>query len=108
MGISTTSYGHKIYAELVDNCWKNWRFVDTDELYDEGIATRKCPKCNKCPTKEGHDPCIANLPGVKAACCGHGTEEGYFMFENGVVIRGKFTEIGMNEIQKKEYNENSI
>lgn len=37
----------------------------------------------------GHDPCIANLPGITDACCGHG-KEGYLGFENGIVIRGKF------------------
>lgn len=36
------------------------------------------------------DPCIANLPGVVAACCGHGTWESYALFENGRVLRGKF------------------
>lgn len=50
----------------------------------------KCPKCKKRATKDDHDPCISNLPGVKYACCGHGIEEGYISFENGVVIRGNF------------------
>lgn len=34
----------------------------------------------------GHDPCIANLPGVAYACCGHGAEPGYIHFYNGRVI----------------------
>ena len=34
-----------------------------------------------------HDPCISDLPGVRFACCGHGTGEGYVSFENGTVIR---------------------
>jgi hypothetical protein len=33
------------------------------------------------------DPCIAGLPGVKYACCGHGASEGYIFFENGIAIR---------------------
>jgi len=49
-----------------------------------------CPRCGKKPTKDGHDPCIANLPGVVAACCGHGVETGYVMFEDGRTIRGNF------------------
>lgn len=42
------------------------------------------------PTPEGHDPCIANIPGVVHACCGHGTGHGYVMFEDGRTIRGWF------------------
>lgn len=34
------------------------------------------------------DPCIAGLPGVKFACCGHGGQSpGYVTFENGVTVR---------------------
>ena len=61
---------------------KNGRFVSRKNL--------KCPECGKTRTKDGHDPCIANLPGVKFACCGHGTRNGYIAFENGITIRGKF------------------
>jgi hypothetical protein len=46
-----------------------------------------------CRPPSGHDPCIENLPGVLYACCGHGVEPGYISFENGVIIRGVFTEI---------------
>jgi hypothetical protein len=49
-------------------------------------SERPCPRCGKLPTPEGHDPCIANLPGVAAACCGHGFN-GYIMFEEGRTIR---------------------
>lgn len=50
-----------------------------------------CAKCGATgPTSEGHDPCLANLPGVIHACCGHGVDEGYLMLENGVIIRGRF------------------
>jgi len=51
---------------------------------------RRCPKCSHYPTEEGHDPCIAGLPGVEYACCGHGTDKGYIKFNNGIVIRGDF------------------
>jgi hypothetical protein len=33
------------------------------------------------------DPCIAHLPGIRYACCGHGTGDGYLYFENGIVVR---------------------
>jgi hypothetical protein len=49
-----------------------------------------CTKRGRRRTAQGHDPCIANLPGVKNACCGHGIEPGYIQFENGITIRGDF------------------
>jgi hypothetical protein len=66
------------------------RFTDNETPV---TVPRKCPRCNQYPTSDDHDPCIANLPGVEFACCGHGTDEGYIKFENGIVIRGNFTEI---------------
>ena len=63
-----------------------WYYSDNSESAKE-TKRRECPACGKMPTKEGHDACLGTLPGVKHACCGHGVEEGYIMFENGVVIR---------------------
>ena len=71
-------------------------YVDTKE---QCSIERQCVKCGKMPTKEGHDACIANLPGVISACCGHGVHDaeleelgyGYIHFENGITIRGHFT-----------------
>lgn len=81
--------GHKIYISGKDI--NNNRHIIRDE---KGRFTSerklKCLRCRKTMTKEGHDPCIANLPGVKYACCGHGKTEGYILFKNGIVIRGKF------------------
>ena len=47
----------------------------------------ECALCHQCKTEEGHDPCIANLPGVMYACCGHGTGDGYIKFVDGRTIR---------------------
>lgn len=47
----------------------------------------KCLLCRKKRTEDGHDPCIANLPGVIYACCGHGEEKGYLKFEDGRCLR---------------------
>jgi hypothetical protein len=67
----------------------NKKFLPRD---DHGkFMVIKCPRCGRKETSESHDPCIANLPGVLNACCGHGKEEGYIMFENGIIIRGNFT-----------------
>lgn len=52
-----------------------------------------CPKCKKLRTVDGHDPCIANLPGVRYACCGHGRTEGYIFFETGLTMRMKLLRV---------------
>ena len=36
-----------------------------------------CSHCQRPQTKAGHDPCIANLPGVNFACCGHGGKDAF-------------------------------
>jgi hypothetical protein len=52
--------------------------------------TEPCRLCGQLPTPEGHDACLGTLPGVRAACCGHGKTEGYVMFDSGLMIRGTF------------------
>lgn len=84
-------FGHAIY--WVDG---KWRYRDTGEsvAYANGgpcvPPERLCPECKRPQTADGHDPCIANLPGVKFACCGHGVGKGYVSFNNGVRIGGIF------------------
>ena len=59
-----------------------WHYDDTGENIKE-VPWRKCPRCNLPPTEDGHDACIANLPGVKNACCGHGRKGwGYVVFDD--------------------------
>jgi len=76
--------GHGVYMADDMLIARNSRgqFINIDKL--------KCTKCKKKATKDGQDPCIANLPGVTDACCGHGRHEGYIVFENGVKITGFF------------------
>jgi len=59
----------------------------------KSLKNLKCPKCNKEATEDGHDPCLGALPGVRAACCGHGIDEiyGYIWFKNDIHISGHFT-----------------
>jgi len=65
-----------------------WRYIDGGDFdKDKSSPPRSCPKCNKIPDENGHDPCIKDLPGVRFACCGHGVGEGYIFFEDGRVIR---------------------
>ena len=44
---------------------------------------RACPKCSKVPTRAGHDPCLGTIEGAVSACCGHGKQDGYIMWEFG-------------------------
>jgi hypothetical protein len=81
-------FGHRIYPSRDGPMVIRYR--DTDEPVPRGSGVRPCPRCGELPTPEGHDPCIANLPGVRAACCGHGVEAGYVAFNTGHVIRGEF------------------
>lgn len=57
------------------------------------------------PTDEGHDFCVTNLGGVVNACCGHGVEEGYIQFDNGVIVRGMFTIENINDIKEGQLME---
>jgi hypothetical protein len=89
-GALSRKMGHQIrYNEEKSK----WFYCDTEE---ECNYERPCVKCKKYATIKGHDPCIANLEGVTNACCGHGVEEGYVQFKNGLVIRGYFDHIKMD------------
>lgn len=79
--------GHEI--ELINNVW-HYSDTKTPTVIDGKYQERPCGHCGKPNTEEGHDGCLGLLPGVINACCGHGTDEGYIMFENGVTIRGRF------------------
>lgn len=93
IGLPNYVFGHSI--DMIDGVW---RYRDTGEpvaYHTNGVgplvpAERACPACKRSQTAAGHDPCIANLPGVWAACCGHGVESGYVAFDNGVRIGGMF------------------
>ncbi|RTL01285.1 MAG: hypothetical protein EKK57_05050 [Proteobacteria bacterium] len=61
------------------------RYMDNDELVKNN--PRPCVKCNRFRNSDDTDPCLGKLPGVKAACCGHGVCDGYIFFENGTIIR---------------------
>lgn len=41
-------------------------------MNEVGWENGVCRTCKRPPTVRGHDPCIADLPGVNFACCGHG------------------------------------
>ena len=58
-----------------------WLYRDTRQaVYSD--PERGCGHCGEPNSPEGHDACIARLPGVINACCGHGdTREAYVMFD---------------------------
>ena len=72
-----------------DESTQLWRYSDDDSTVKDNWQDRPCGKCGESFTEDGHDPCIANLPGVMNACCGHGDDsEAYIQFECGESING--------------------
>lgn len=94
-------HGHKIRrvpepesAYHFDN--GNWVYCDdgTPVIMCGDGPQRPCRKCGMDFPASGHDPCIADLPGVAFACCGHGIkEEAYVRFESGLTIRGQWDHV---------------
>ena len=72
--IKSYSRGHEIYYD-----GKIWRYTDNKETVNN---MRPCKRCGRIPTKEGYDACLGHIEGVKSACCGHGVEEPYVVYEN--------------------------
>lgn len=72
--IRAHSSGHNIY--FIDNEWK----YEDDNTSVEGNE-RPCKRCGHVCTKEGYDACIGHIEGAISACCGHGVEEPYVMYE---------------------------
>lgn len=70
-------FGHRV----------KWVYADTGEDVGAG-DTRPCPKCGRLPNPDGTDPCLARLPGIIAACCGHGAGVPYVITEDGVTVEG--------------------
>jgi hypothetical protein len=68
-----TSYSNGNKIKYINNQW-----IYEDDVSIEEI--RICPKCKKYPTLEGYDGCLGHILGAKAACCGHGVEEGFILY----------------------------
>lgn len=85
--VSAFSYirGHEITT--VGSCTDlaDWRWAGTGEPARSG--ERACTSCGRV-SEDGCDPCLGRLPGVKAACCGHGKNEAYVLFDDGSGIEG--------------------
>jgi hypothetical protein len=67
---------------------RKWVYADTNQEVSKN-KNRDCGYCGKSNTKNGHDGCLGELPGVINACCGHGNiQECYVMFSDKKIIRG--------------------
>ena len=84
MTVTSHHKGHKISARTDSKgVYSIWEYEDGESIKKE----RPCVRCGKPSTKDGHDHCIRNLPGVEYACCGHGIEDGYAKLYTGKVIK---------------------
>jgi hypothetical protein len=83
------SFGHPTYnTRREGRLPEGWRYLDNEELVSES-PERACKACGKHKTAEGMDPCLGKLPGVRSACCGHGSPEvAYVVFDDGTEFRG--------------------
>lgn len=71
--VKSYSRGHEIYYD-----GEHWRYTDNNEMWNDN---RPCKRCGRYPTKEGHDACLGHIEGVKSACCGHGVENPYVLYD---------------------------
>lgn len=74
--------GNKIYYDESDCKWKYYE----DDTIVNNDNMKKCPVCNSQQTKEGYDACLGHLEGVMFACCGHGVQNPYAIFNDGTYI----------------------
>lgn len=82
-----------LYGHVIEDTPAGPVYQDDKSLVDDANP-RPCLGC-KVEIKGGQDPCIANLPEVYQACCGHGLERsathdglnGYAAFKDGRCIR---------------------
>lgn len=77
MTAKNTSKGYPIHYDKEKEEW-----VYDDDNSPANIE-RPCKRCGHMPLPDGEDYCLGHIPGVKAACCGHGAEPGYIMLESG-------------------------
>lgn len=75
---------------------------ELDRLIEADQEAKKipCVECGRLPTRAGHDACIAALPGVRFACCGHrasdqGLDHCYVVFDDGLTLYGNAARAAM-------------
>jgi len=91
----------KLRGNKIEWNGKEYIYSDTKEPTIKGFFNRKCGKCGKARTNQGHDACLGTLPGVMNACCGHGDkEDAYVQFLDNFVISGKEAIIILDILKK--------
>ena len=78
MGAKGQIRGHAVEWDESAGIWR-WQDNGSPMLDD-----RACKSCAERPTREGHDPCLGELPGVSGACCGHGLANGSLVTVSGI------------------------
>ena len=79
--------GHPVVCLAGEACE---RYADdlTPTIDEEGTSVeRPCVQCGLLAAPDGPDPCLGMLPGVRAACCGHGVDEPYVVLHH--TVRGQ-------------------
>ena len=79
-------FGHAVYCSKPNSPEHpsgEWRYCDDDGLVHD---LRLCPRCLCLRVVNGQDPCIANLPNVRSACCGHGVTFPYVVLNDGTQL----------------------
>jgi len=78
--VPTYEYGHEVYYDSTYQA----HYADTGNLVD-AESPRLCPRCGCYRLPDGEDACLGHISGVTGACCGHGVQEGYVLYEDGTV-----------------------
>lgn len=79
--------------ELSEEEFMHWSLATTYADYIPCSLCRRLPARSKLEGLDGihdfHDACIADLPRVDFACCGHGTCTPYLVFSDGLCLYGR-------------------
>lgn len=67
--------GHPVRYDTEFKCWV---YLNDNTIADD---SRACILCCRMSTPEGYDPCLGKIPGAVSACCGHGVEPGYILWD---------------------------
>ena len=106
-------HGHLVHY---DESNMKYHYADNHEPVSDvdllGVNYRPCPRCGNKPTVEGHDACMGKLPGVEAACCGHGISDNhthtYVKFTDGTVLREHEAEAYFKIMSLRQTSEKDI
>lgn len=77
--MTATGYvrGNPVYWDGIAWCFLDGVPIEAEE--------RPCVVCHVTVGRDDPDPCIGMLPGVTSACCGHGVESLFIVFDGDLV-----------------------